>query len=80
MLLRYHRGEFQARYHAGHIVKLKYLDEYSQARNRAAGWYDKALRGIRGISIPVRSAFSTHVFHQYTLRLMGIDREASEKP
>jgi UDP-2-acetamido-2-deoxy-ribo-hexuluronate aminotransferase len=60
-------------------VKLKYLDEYSRARNRAAGWYDKVLNGTRGISIPVRSPFSTHVFHQYTIRLEGINREALQK-
>ncbi|HJZ39150.1 MAG TPA: DegT/DnrJ/EryC1/StrS family aminotransferase [Bacteroidales bacterium] len=60
-------------------VKLKYLDEYSRARSRAAGWYDKALGGTRGISIPVRSPFSTHVFHQYTIRLEGINREALQK-
>ena len=60
-------------------VKLKYLDEYSRARSRAAGWYDKALGGTRGISIPVRSPFSTHVFHQSTIRLEGINREALPK-
>ncbi len=56
-------------------VKLKHLDEYSVARNRAAGWYDKRLRDIPGIEIPERSSFSTHVFHQYTLRLQGINRD-----
>ena len=60
-------------------VKLKYLDEYSAARNRAAGWYDQALRGLPGIEIPERSVFSTHVFHQYTIRLKGIDREELRK-
>ena len=60
-------------------VKLKYLDEYSRARSKAADWYDRALGGTRGISIPVRSPFSTHVFHQYTIRLEGIDREALQK-
>jgi UDP-2-acetamido-2-deoxy-ribo-hexuluronate aminotransferase len=60
-------------------VKLKHLDAYSSARNRAAQWYDKALNDIQGISIPERSPFSTHVFHQYTLRLKGIDREALMK-
>ena len=60
-------------------VKLKYLDEYSASRNRAAKWYDLALQGLPGIEIPERSAFSTHVFHQYTLRLNGVDREALRK-
>ena len=37
------------------------------------------LKGLPGIEIPERSPFSTHVFHQYTLRLDGIDREALMK-
>jgi UDP-2-acetamido-2-deoxy-ribo-hexuluronate aminotransferase len=56
-------------------VKLKYLDGYSAARNKAAAWYDIKLSGVKGITIPERSSFSTHVFHQYTLKLDGINRE-----
>jgi dTDP-4-amino-4,6-dideoxygalactose transaminase len=60
-------------------VKLRHLDEYSAARNMAANWYDKALKGLKGITIPERSPFTTHVFHQYTLKLKGIDREGLMK-
>jgi UDP-2-acetamido-2-deoxy-ribo-hexuluronate aminotransferase len=60
-------------------VKLRYLDEYSAARRKAADWYDKALKDLPGIIIPERSSFSTHVFHQYTLRLKQINREALMK-
>jgi len=60
-------------------VKLKHLDEYSAARRRAAARYDDALRGLPGIELPERSSFSTHVFHQYTLKLQGIDREGMRK-
>lgn len=52
-------------------VKLKHLDEYIKARQKAADYYDRELSGIPGITTPVRSAFSTHVFHQYTLRIEG---------
>jgi len=55
-------------------VKLKFLDEYAAARNRAAAHYDKALGGHPKIQIPVRAPHSTHVFHQYTLKLNGVDR------
>ncbi len=48
-------------------VKLKYLDNYSSARNEAAKWYDKHLKGLKGITLPERSPFTSHVFHQYTL-------------
>lgn len=56
-------------------VKLRYLDNYSRARQQAAVWYDTYLKGLPGIETPVHSVFSTHVFHQYTLKLTGIDRE-----
>jgi dTDP-4-amino-4,6-dideoxygalactose transaminase len=56
-------------------VKLRSLDDYSEARNRAAVWYDQVLGNIKGLTIPERSSFSTHVFHQYTLKLEGINRE-----
>jgi dTDP-4-amino-4,6-dideoxygalactose transaminase len=48
-------------------VKLKHLDEYCQARQGVAAYYDEAFRSISVIQTPVRSPFSTHVFHQYTL-------------
>jgi UDP-2-acetamido-2-deoxy-ribo-hexuluronate aminotransferase len=60
-------------------VKLKHLDEYSRARNYAAALYDKAFNDLPGIAIPERSVFSTHVFHQYTIRLQDIEREALQK-
>ncbi len=57
-------------------VKLKYLDEYCSARNAAADYYDKALKNINGIIIPKRVVNSTHVFHQYTLKIEGGKRDA----
>ncbi|MCC6371233.1 MAG: DegT/DnrJ/EryC1/StrS family aminotransferase [Bacteroidia bacterium] len=55
-------------------VKLKHLDEYAAARNRAADYYDKAFANHPKLKTPVRSKHSDHVFHQYTLQLKGIDR------
>ena len=54
-------------------VKLRYIEEYMQRRSDAADAYDRALRGVRGLEIPVRSAYSTHVFHQYTLKVSRRD-------
>ena len=51
------------------IEKLKYIDDYTQARQRVADYYDSALGNISGIEIPFRSPYSTHVFHQYTLKV-----------
>ena len=55
-------------------VKLKHLDEYAAARNKVADFYDKAFAGNPKIKTPARAKNSTHVFHQYTLVLNGVDR------
>ena len=55
-------------------VKLKQLDNYAQARNKAAAHYDTKLGNNPKVKIPVRVKNSTHVFHQYTLQLVGVDR------
>ncbi len=60
-------------------VKLKHLDEYSAARNRMADYYDKNLTGIAEIRAPERAGNSTHVFHQYTLRVKNGKRDGLQK-
>ena len=57
-------------------TKLPHLDEYIAARQRAADYYDRAFAGCDKILVPERSQHSTHVFHQYTLRIVGADRDA----
>jgi UDP-2-acetamido-2-deoxy-ribo-hexuluronate aminotransferase len=56
-------------------VKLKNLDKYSSARQSAADFYDQAFAGIPELQTPARVSNSTHVFHQYTLRLKGLSRD-----
>lgn len=56
-------------------AKLPHLDEYIAARQRAAAYYDKAFAGNPHVLTPARQAHSTHVYHQYTLRLAGVDRD-----
>ncbi|MBK6775557.1 MAG: DegT/DnrJ/EryC1/StrS family aminotransferase [Flavobacteriales bacterium] len=60
-------------------IKLKHLDEYAAARNAAASFYDKAFAGMEHIRTPERSTQSTHVFHQYTMRVLGGHRDALKK-
>jgi len=55
-------------------VKLKHLDEYAAARNKAASYYDSAFANNPKLKTPVRFNKSTHVFHQYTLVTNGFDR------
>ncbi len=60
-------------------IKLPLLDSYCQARQKAAKFYSDALSVSDKIEVPVISDFSTHVFHQYTLKFKGIDRDALHK-
>ena len=60
-------------------VKLKHLDTYCASRRAAADFYDKAFSVTDKLIIPTRSANSTHVFHQYTLKLNGVDRAGLQK-
>jgi len=55
-------------------VKLKHLDEYGASRLAAANYYDAAFAKTDKLITPKRSADSTHVFHQYTLKLNNVDR------
>lgn len=50
-------------------VKLKYLDQFVKARQAAASFYDEHLADISELSIPARVSYSTHSFHQYTLKV-----------
>jgi dTDP-4-amino-4,6-dideoxygalactose transaminase len=60
-------------------VKLQHLDEYSAARNKMADYYDENLAGISEIQTPKRAGNSTHVFHQYTLRVKNGKRDELQK-
>ena len=59
--------------------KLPRLDQYNESRRAAANFYDNAFKEEPRITTPVRSARSTHVFHQYTLKLDGVDRNALQE-
>jgi dTDP-4-amino-4,6-dideoxygalactose transaminase len=57
-------------------VKLKYLDDFAARRRQVADYYDQHLGDVKGIVLPSRVAYSNHVFHQYTLRVLDGKREA----
>ncbi len=56
-------------------VKLPHLDNYAAARNKAADYYDLHLGKLSWLQIPGRQTNSTHVFHQYTIKL----KESSDR-
>jgi dTDP-4-amino-4,6-dideoxygalactose transaminase len=65
-------------------AKLPKLDAYNKARRTAARKYDEALKDEQKVITPVTNKTCTepcddcdcHVFHQYTLRVKGVDRDA----
>ena len=59
--------------------KLPLLDGYNDARRKAADYYDEAFAGKPNILTPKRADYSTHVFHQYTLRILNGQRNELQK-
>ena len=57
-------------------VKLRHLRSYISARQQAAARYDEMLSDVQGVQIPVREYRSSHVFHQYTLKVNPTHRDA----
>jgi dTDP-4-amino-4,6-dideoxygalactose transaminase len=60
-------------------VKLRYLDKFNNARRSVADHYDEALAGCKLLILPERSSFSTHIFHQYTLRVKEGKRDGLKR-
>ena len=60
-------------------IKLRHLDEYIAARQKAAAFYTGAFSDVEGIETPEIADYTTHVFHQYTLKTKGVDRFALQK-
>ncbi|MHB9141208.1 MAG: DegT/DnrJ/EryC1/StrS family aminotransferase [Paludibacter sp.] len=80
MVVRYHNDEVGVNsrldsIHAAVLeVKLKHLDEYCANRQAAAKYYNAAFARNNKIITPIQVPDSTHVFHQYTLKLVDVDR------
>lgn len=60
-------------------VKLKYLDQYAAARQKVAQYYNNAFAGNPKITVPFVADYTTHVYHQYTLILDGVNRDELSK-
>ena len=58
-------------------VKLRHLAKWTAARQAHAASYDRLLRGVQGVTTPRVAPGSTHVYHQYTIRVAG--REQVQK-
>lgn len=60
-------------------IKLRHLDEYCDARRKAADYYDAAFKNNPKIVTPYRAPYASHVFHQYTLQLKNADRDTLQQ-
>lgn len=60
-------------------VKLKYLDKFTAERQNIANIYDSEFADCPEIKIPTRNSQSTHVFHQYTVKIQGNKRDEIRK-
>lgn len=68
-------------------AKLPHLDAYNKSRRNAAKKYNAAFKNIENIVTPITvngcdgicDTCDCHVFHQYTLRILGSDRDALVK-
>tara|TARA_R110000868_G_scaffold220257_3_gene471429 strand:- start:33361 stop:34515 length:1155 start_codon:yes stop_codon:yes gene_type:complete len=64
-------------------IKLQHLNTYNKARQVAAKKYNKAFKDCKNVITPlgrkscqdICDTCDCHVFHQYTLRLIGVDRD-----
>ena len=60
-------------------VKLKYLSQFNSSRRAVADHYDKAFSGCPSLSVPERVSYSSHIFHQYTLKVKNGKRDDLRK-
>jgi dTDP-4-amino-4,6-dideoxygalactose transaminase len=60
-------------------IKLDHLNEYINARQKAAQIYDQLLSDINQIQIPIRAKYSSHVYHQYTIIVKENKRDELKK-
>lgn len=60
-------------------VKLRYLDQFNEARRRAAAFYDKSFASLKGVTIPSGLPWSDHIYHQYTLKINDDRRDELKK-
>jgi dTDP-4-amino-4,6-dideoxygalactose transaminase len=52
-------------------VKLRQLDDFTEERRAVAQRYNEAFKELEGIQVPSVDTQSTHVYHQYTLRILS---------
>lgn len=59
-------------------IKLRHLEEWTEARRRNAALYDRLLAGSSAITPPIEMPGSRHVYHVYAIRTRERDRLKAE--
>ncbi|TXH22014.1 MAG: DegT/DnrJ/EryC1/StrS family aminotransferase [Chitinophagaceae bacterium] len=57
-------------------IKLSHLDAYNEARQKVAAYYNHAFANHPKITTPFVATYTNHVYHQYTLVLHDVNRDA----
>ncbi|MGA2405769.1 MAG: DegT/DnrJ/EryC1/StrS family aminotransferase [Bacteroidales bacterium] len=60
-------------------VKLRHLLKFNDARKAVADLYDEAFAGCNLITVPERVSYSSHIFHQYTIKVKNGKRDELKK-
>jgi UDP-2-acetamido-2-deoxy-ribo-hexuluronate aminotransferase len=60
-------------------IKLKYLSQFNEARRSLADRYDEAFAECNSIIVPERVSYSSHIFHQYTIKVKNGKRDELKK-
>jgi len=55
-------------------VKLRYLEQWTEARRKNADLYRQLLDGINGIILPEEVDYARHVYHLYAIRVKDRDK------
>jgi UDP-2-acetamido-2-deoxy-ribo-hexuluronate aminotransferase len=60
-------------------VKLRYLSQFNSSRRAIADQFDSAFKKYNFISVPERVPYSSHIFHQYTIKVKNGKRDELKK-
>jgi dTDP-4-amino-4,6-dideoxygalactose transaminase len=60
-------------------VKLAHLDQWTRARQKLAAQYNQDLSQIEELTVPYKAPERTHIYHQYTIRVLGGQRDTLQK-
>ncbi len=61
------------------LAKMQYIDEFTERRRKIASIYNEELKDLNWLKTPYEHPKAYHVYHQYTIRLTGKDRNQLQR-